>query len=54
MRRSRGQTRRVTDAQIQMLRNWKPFKQLAREIGIGVTHAASLRTGKYQHKTRSP
>lgn len=54
MRHSRGQTRRVTDAQVRMLREWKPFRQLAREIGISVTHATTLRNGRYQHKQKSP
>lgn len=49
-----GKPRRVTDAQVRRIREWKPFNQLLREIGIGASHAKRIRCGQYQHKQRSP
>lgn len=47
-------SRRVTDEQIQVLRSWIPFRQLARSLGLNVSYARDLRNGRVQHKTRSP
>lgn len=49
-----GKPRRVTDEQVRKLREWKPFRQLVREIGICETHAREIRSGRYVHKQRSP
>lgn len=49
-----GRPRRITDSQVRMIREWKPFSQLIREIGIGETHAGKIRRGLYKHKQRSP
>lgn len=53
-KRPAGNPRRVTDAQVRMLREWKTFTALAREIGISYNHAKKLRLGQYQHKQPSP
>jgi hypothetical protein len=49
-----GRPRKVTDAQVRKLREWKSFAQLVREIGICETHAREIRSGRYQHKQVSP
>lgn len=53
-RRLAGKPRKVTDEQVRMLRQWKTFAQLAREIGISWNHARKIRLGEYQHKSPSP
>lgn len=49
----KGRPRKVTDAEVRRIRDWKPLKQLIRETGISCRHAYKIRAG-YQHKTPSP
>ena len=49
-----GPPRKVTDEVIARLRDWKPFHQLAKELGLSTGHASKLRSGYYRHKMRSP
>lgn len=52
-RRLAGKSRKVSDAEVRLLREWRPFNQLCREIGISVTHGRAIRKG-YYHKQPSP
>lgn len=49
-----GKPRRITDAQVRRIREWKPFNQILREIGIAGSHARAIRNGEYSHKQKSP
>lgn len=49
-----GGPRRVTDEQVRRILEWKPLKELAKELGISYSHAVKIRNGKYRHKKRSP
>lgn len=52
-RRLAGGPRKLTDAQVAKLREWKSFKELCQEIGISVSQGQKVRRG-YYHKQPSP
>lgn len=52
-RKLAGGPRKLTDAQVQKLKEWKPFKELCREIGISVSQGQKVRRG-YYYKQPSP
>lgn len=47
-----GRPRLVTDEQVEKLRAWKPFKELAKELGISRSRASWAK--KYDYKKPSP
>ena len=48
-----GGPRRVTDEQVRRIREWKPLKELAKELGISYSYVVKIRNG-FQHKQKSP
>jgi hypothetical protein len=48
-----GAPRTLSDAEVRLLREWKTFARLCREIGISTNHGRRIRKG-YQHKQPSP
>jgi hypothetical protein len=53
-KKKNSKRRRITDAQIRVLKSWVPFKTLAQAMGISVNYATKLRNGQIYHKTPSP
>ncbi len=49
----RGRPRQITDEQYRRIREWKPLKQLAKEIGVPLPTAEKIRSG-YQYRQVSP
>lgn len=49
----KGKRRKYTDAQVRKLREWKPFADVCREIGIRPGYGYQIRNG-YYHKQPSP
>lgn len=48
-----GRPRTVSDAEVRLLRQWIPFNQLCREIGISLAYGRRIRRG-YKHKQPTP
>jgi hypothetical protein len=49
----RGRPRKVTDEQYRRIREWKPLKELARDLGVPLHTAEAIRCG-YRYKQVSP